>query len=129
MQVAATAKLKQVLDELADVEQQIRSILAEIQRETGEDEYAVEGADRCGAHHPYRPAGSVNALVRFDLVRADVHRTGLDVLLSLQFSASGLLVSGDAIANSPPRATSVRPVRRLPRSMSARRGHRTLVPY
>ena len=45
--------------------------------------------------------GSVDAFVRFDLVRADARRTGLDVLLSLQFSAAGLLVSGEAVAKSP----------------------------
>ena len=45
--------------------------------------------------------GSVGAFVRFDLIRADTRPTGLDVLLGLQCSAAGLLVSGEAVAKSP----------------------------
>ena len=100
LQIAAQAKLKRLLEEFADVQQEIQSILAEIQDEERQAQYVVEGADRV-EHMIVGQDGSVDAFVRFDLVRADARRTGLDVLLSLQFSAVGSLVSGEAVAESP----------------------------
>ena len=100
LQIAAQAKLKRLLEEFADVQQEIQSILAEIQDEERQAQYVVEGADKV-EHMIVGQDGSVDAFVRFDLVRADARRTGLDVLLSLQFSAAGLLVSGEAVAKSP----------------------------
>jgi seryl-tRNA synthetase len=100
LQIAAQAKLKRLLEEFADVQQEIQSILAEIQDEERQAQYVVEGADKV-EHMIVGQDGSVDAFVRFDLVRADASRTGLDVLLSLQFSAAGLLVSGEAVAKSP----------------------------
>jgi hypothetical protein len=102
--------------ELADVQQKIQSVLAEIQDEERQAQYVVEGADKV-EHMIVTQDGSVGAFVRFELVRADARRTGLDVLLNLQFSAAGLLVPGEAREEPAP-------LRRLPRSLTARPGHR-----
>ena len=83
------------------MQQKIQSASAEIQDEERQAQYVVEGADKV-EHMIVTQDGSVGAFVRFELVRADARRTGLDVLLSLQFSAAGLLFSGEAVAKSPP---------------------------
>ncbi len=101
LQIAAQAELERLRQELADVQQKIQSVLAEIQDEERQAQYVVEGADKV-EHMIVTQDGSVGAFVRFELVRADARRTGLDVLLNLQFSAAGLLVSGEAVAKSPP---------------------------
>jgi hypothetical protein len=96
------------------------SILAEIQDEERQAQYVVGGADRV-EHMMVAPDGSVDAFVRFNLVRADARRPAWTISWPAVF---GVRVArfGRSGREEP------LPVRRLPRPLTARRGRRTLVP-